>query len=190
MIGSHNSFTYLPAKNIVGKLTSLFWRCQKLTLSEQLERGVRCFDVRIRRSKKGNWEFAHGLAVLTSASEFYNHFAELDKYHCYVRIVFEDSGKNREKFELYRSLCRFLEDAYLNITFFEGRVKGTWEKIYTFKFEPVETVVQPVASMSGDWYGKILPGLWDYMNHNKSRKNIDNKNITLLDFITKEETWK
>lgn len=188
VVGSHNSFTYLQAKNIIGKLTSIFWRCQKLNLDEQLAAGIRCFDVRIRLSKAGNWEFAHGIAVLTSASEFYNYFEKLNENNCCVRIVFEDSGKSKKNYNKYLALCVFLEETYPNITFFEGRVKGTWEKLYHFIKEPIYLMVnQPVASMCS-WYGKIFPKLWDWFNHKKSRKALDiDADYNLFDFITEKE---
>lgn len=62
MIGSHNSMTYLPPKNILMRLFTPFWRCQNKTIKEQIDAGVEFFDLRVVWDKKLDcWQFAHGL---------------------------------------------------------------------------------------------------------------------------------
>lgn len=40
MIGSHNSMSYLPPKNLWGKITRLWNKCQDKTITEQYNNGV------------------------------------------------------------------------------------------------------------------------------------------------------
>ncbi len=64
MIGTHNSMTYLKAKSKVWEAIAGYWRCQDKTLSEQIDAGVRWFDIRVAydSNAKGSvyWKFAHG----------------------------------------------------------------------------------------------------------------------------------
>ena len=67
MIGTHNTFTYLPCDSKVVEGQSRFWRCQDMTISEQYKFGVRYFDIRIFRTVKNGrsvWQAAHGMAEL------------------------------------------------------------------------------------------------------------------------------
>ena len=41
MIGSHNSMSYLPPKNLWGKMTRPWNKCQNQNIREQYEAGVR-----------------------------------------------------------------------------------------------------------------------------------------------------
>lgn len=67
MIGSHNTMTYLKAESKVWESISGYWRCQDKTLDEQIEAGVRWFDIRIVYDNSAQtersvyyWKFAHG----------------------------------------------------------------------------------------------------------------------------------
>lgn len=61
MIGTHNSMTYLKAKNKVWEVIAGYWRCQDKNLGEQIEAGVRWFDIRIAYDEgTKSWVFAHG----------------------------------------------------------------------------------------------------------------------------------
>lgn len=69
MIGSHDSFTYLPAKSTIMNNITRFWRTQEKTIVEQYQLGVRFFDIRVKREIDENnhirWRVCHGLAELT-----------------------------------------------------------------------------------------------------------------------------
>lgn len=67
MIGTHNTFTYLPCDSKIVEGQSRFWRCQDMTIAEQYKFGVRYFDIRIFRTVKNGrtvWQAAHGMAEL------------------------------------------------------------------------------------------------------------------------------
>lgn len=61
MIATHNSGTGEESGGWLSRLFSVFAKCQNKTLVEQYKCGVRLFDLRIRKNKKGQWVFAHGL---------------------------------------------------------------------------------------------------------------------------------
>ena len=59
MIGSHNSMSYLPPKNLWGKITRLWNKCQDKTIEEQFNSGDDYFDIRINFYSDNNWHFVH-----------------------------------------------------------------------------------------------------------------------------------
>ena len=58
MIASHDTFTYDKPINLLFNLFSIFWRCQKLDIASQYNKGVRIFDIRVARHKD-KWVAAH-----------------------------------------------------------------------------------------------------------------------------------
>lgn len=67
MLGSHDTYTYLKANNILANAVSSFWRCQTLTIDEQYKIGARVFDVRVIHEEKDGmlwWRIGHGFAEL------------------------------------------------------------------------------------------------------------------------------
>lgn len=61
MIGSHDSFTYMAARNLLVNIFSGLWRTQDKSIEAQYKSGVRFFDIRLFRDGKV-WRAAHGLA--------------------------------------------------------------------------------------------------------------------------------
>lgn len=68
MLGSHNSFSCLPPKNLWGKITKLWGKCQSLNLQDQYDKGVRCFDIRLRRIEN-TWHIVHNRIDYGSCNE-------------------------------------------------------------------------------------------------------------------------
>ncbi len=55
MIGAHNTFTYLDAKNPSVNFVKKFWRCQTKSIYELYTNyGVRFFDIKIQRNDMKN----------------------------------------------------------------------------------------------------------------------------------------
>lgn len=96
MLATHNSFTYLPAKNPIVNLFSCLWRCQSLTLKSQYAFGVRYFDVRVAAEKTDNeriiFRLCHGRANLIMT---FSSIPALDTYlrrrypHAAYRLILE-----------------------------------------------------------------------------------------------------
>ena len=100
MIGSHNSMTYLPPKNPIFRLFTPFFRCQNMSLIEQIEEGVRFFDIRVAWSKRQKrWVFAHGIVTLggRNTAEVSEVFDLFERHRCSFRIILERGGKKTER---------------------------------------------------------------------------------------------
>lgn len=117
MIGSHNSMTYLPPKNILMRLFTPFWRCQNKTIKEQIDAGVELFDLRVVWDKKLDcWQFAHGLVrfgwkkgdPLSVGLE--PTLTLLEAHGCLYRIVLERGSEYDE--ERFKSWFGFGEDIW------------------------------------------------------------------------------
>lgn len=96
MIGTHNSFTYLPPKKKIFNLFSFLWRTQTKSISEQITLGVTYFDIRITRDyKECKWRVCHGLVdfnkTFYSIEHILNTFVPLK-----VRILLEKGNYNDE----------------------------------------------------------------------------------------------
>lgn len=60
MLGTHNSYTYLKAKNPFYEFFSFLWRTQDKPIGLQMIAGVNYFDIRVRRDGDV-WRICHGL---------------------------------------------------------------------------------------------------------------------------------
>lgn len=94
MIGTHNSYTFLPARKKLFEWFSFLWRTQVKSIAQQKEIGVTYFDVRVRRD--GNvWRGCHGLVdfnkTFKSIEEIISTF---NPYR--VRILLEKGNYNDE----------------------------------------------------------------------------------------------
>lgn len=90
MLATHNSGTGEPAKNLIHKIISPFSKCQDKTIKEQLEVGVRYFDLRVNK----NFMLCHGLwaskTSLEDAIKMLDEFPEVT----YYRVVIERQNAN------------------------------------------------------------------------------------------------
>lgn len=90
MIGTHDSYTFLPARKKLFEWFSFLWRTQVKSIAQQKEIGVTYFDVRVRRD--GNvWRVCHGLVdfdlTFKSIGEIVSIFSVYK-----VRIILEREG--------------------------------------------------------------------------------------------------
>ena len=90
MIGTHDSYTFLPAKKKLFEWLSFLWRTQVKNIAQQKEIGVTYFDIRVRRDGD-EWRVCHGLVdfnlTFKSIEEIVNIFSEYR-----VRIILERGG--------------------------------------------------------------------------------------------------
>ena len=77
MLGSHDSYTYMEARNPLVNAVSGTWRTQSKSINEQYKAGVRFFDVRVCRDGD-RWRCCHGAAefdkVFSSLKAICNYF--------------------------------------------------------------------------------------------------------------------
>ena len=192
-LASHNTMTYLKPSNVLLYPFRFIARCQKLSIDEQINHGVRLFDFRISFDKKGNPIFTHGLMKfkLPKGTTMHSILFKLDCLACkedvWVRII-NEKDKDYECFSLY---CNALERSYKNIKFYGGYNKKGWKLLYSFKNQPPK-VIDKYASWNNDvlnrgtgWlFDDIWPWIYAKLNNKKWRKKYANFNGFLMqDFI-------
>lgn len=77
MIGTHNSYTFLPAKNKFFEWFSFLWRTQTKNIIEQKKAGVTYFDIRVRRDKANKWRICHGIVDFAITFDTLREIADL-----------------------------------------------------------------------------------------------------------------
>ena len=187
VLGSHNSWSYLPPKQWWLRPFAFIAKCQNVDIKTQYEKyGVRCFDLRIKFD--GGTYIAHGFCKyrytkeqLTDDLLWLN-----DKKDCYVRVLHEIRRKreyNEEENLQFRVYCHFLEANFKNIKFWCGRNLYNWE--YDWYFDTEEpSCHENYASVSKY---KYLIGWWPWLYAKLCNKEIRNstykEDILLVDFI-------
>lgn len=192
-LASHNTMTYLKPSNILLYPFRFIARCQKLSLDEQINQGVRLFDFRISFDKKGNPVFTHGLMKfkLPKGISMHSILFQLDCLACkedvWVRII-NEKDKDYECFSLY---CNAIENSYKNIKFYGGYNKKGWKLLYSFKNQQ-PNVIDKYTSWNNDVFNRgtgwlfddIWPWIYAKLNNKKWRKKYANFDGFLMqDFI-------
>lgn len=207
-IGSHNSMSYLTVENKRLKLINKYFaQCQNKTIDEQLEKGIKCFDLRVynniikHKQKDGSfictskWNFAHGLINYDSKVILYDILHKLNKYAnenrdtIFVRLILEKTNSKYDKNQ-FKILCNYVETNYKYITFIGGYNKKDWELLYDFKLYDdnstnfIFDVTQFVSSMAYDahWYERFIPRLYAKRCNKINRLNLQT-GINLFDFV-------
>lgn len=130
MLGSHNTFTYLPPKNPIYNLFRALWRCQTKSIEEQYKSGTRFFDLRLIWSKKKEcWEVGHGLVKVKGISfkscdeikDYMSNFPETKYRVILERGSREDKARFKEEFLLLKDSDSSLVDVI---------VKDPWVVLY------------------------------------------------------------
>lgn len=155
MLGSHNSMTYLPITGW-GRVLRPWVRCQSLTLMEQYKRGVRYFDIRIRRDKTGQWRFCHNNVLLgDTVRGFADIFRVSQNAGVHFRFIYDIRRKPKDADVIRKYLAVFVR--YLQ---FERGVQidsaiCMWEWRELLSTRQV-TQHEFHASVSAPWYEYIL----------------------------------
>ena len=146
MLGSHNTFSYLPTNNLLRK----WGRCQEVSYIEQYNQGVRCYDVRVKFSKKGDFE--KSLTLVHNNIKYKGGWDTLKKFlffaesmKCSVRLILDvrkkpkDSGR---QISLFYNLVYFAQTV-LSIKVVEAIIYWNWGYI----IEPTVRIVEKHASV-------------------------------------------
>ena len=188
ILGSHNSWSYLPLTKWWMKPFAFMAKCQDYNIRQQYELcGVRCFDLRIKFNKDGNLVIAHGNATY----KYTRLDLEKDLYYlsnkgdCYVRVLHEIRNKKEHTdaaIEDFGNYCKYLEDTYRHIKFWCGRNLADWSMDYIFWHNPTcEELYSSVCppKLIDDWY----PKLYAKLNNKKNLAKGTDKDIMLIDFV-------
>lgn len=186
ILGSHNSWSFLPPKKWWQRLIAFTARCQRLTIREQYDFGVRCFDLRIR--------FIDGMAHIVHNDFDYGLFSgyrhDLKFLHdcgdVSVRVVHDVRTKKRytqEDVKAFKGFCDALERTYPRIKFWFGRNLYDWNVDYEFEYMPYCTEkYSSVCSprLIDDWW----PWLYAQRHNARIRQGTYRKDeILLIDYV-------
>lgn len=182
-LGTHNSLAYGEYKhsgfdNIKGKYS----RCQTLTVQEQYEKGVRMFDVRVRRDDDtGKPMAAHGMIGFETDVEECLSFLN-SKPNIFIRLMLENQNfiiedKRTKHFSWFKNeyVPHLLRD-YPNLKFVRGRAKYDDEKL-------VDIAEEPPYEQYVDKGGLTTPKDYAEDNNHKNKNKINYDTWSLFDFI-------
>ena len=188
IIGSHNSWSYLPTKKWWMKPFAFIARCQdKIILEQYCRYNVRCFDLRVRFSKHGQLIIAHGFAEYNINEEhLFDQLKMLNDFgDVVIRVIHEVRTKKQhseKRIQSFRTFCEYIVKQYPNIDFWCGRNLYNWGIDYEFQYKPsCEEKYASVCSpkLIDDWY----PKQFAKYNNKKIIKRGTNKDILLIDFV-------
>lgn len=203
-LGSHNSMSYLAPARWWMRPFRVFARCQKKSIREQIDCGVRCFDLRVSFDSSGRPRFSHGLVDFELPADFasgtslpdpsqrplHSVLELLEAYAMggdtfYIRLILEKEQRPGDIGRFYR-LCRYVEQDYPHLTFIGGVTKKGWELIYDFHDPVSETeIAQPIGSMAPDarWYERFIPILYVQRHKYRIPSQPSTTKIILCDFV-------
>ena len=197
ILGSHNSWSFLPPRKWWQKALAFTARCQRLNIQQQYEAGVRCFDLRLRRIN-GDWHVVHNSFDYANfdapyfdppftGPDVWKDLLWLDfKADCLVRVVHDvrrEKDYKEEDVREFMSVCHAIQRDFKHIKFWCGRNLYNWQVDYAFDFQPQCTeMYASVCSphLIDDWF----PLLYACRNNAWIRRE-DYKpdEVLLIDFV-------
>lgn len=187
ILGSHNSWSYLPVKRWWMKPIAFMARCQSVDIRKQYELGVRCFDLRIRSDKDGALQVAHGCVVydiglfaLMRVLSWLNKRGDV-----MVRVLHEVRNEGQYTSNarfLFADTCGYFVKQYPHIRFWCGRNLYDWQMDYDFgKYWTCE---EKYGSVSGrKWLYAWFPWLYARLHNREIREQGTAKEVLLIDFV-------
>ena len=140
MLGSHNTFSYLPAKSFLKSLLKKWWRCQDKDIATQYNAGLRYFDLRVNFDKKGKLQIVHNDVVFKIDKRgFLNEMTRLieamynNSDKVYFRIVLDERKMPKKVKEANQKVAYFLNfiqmfsATYPKITIDDVRIFWNWK---------------------------------------------------------------
>ena len=188
LLGSHNSWSYLPVAKWYMKPFAFMAKCQEVDIREQYEtHRVRCFDLRVKFDNNNKFVLAHGSAVYKyDTSKLLCDLNYINsKEDCYVRVIHEVRKKKEhtdKAMDSFSEFCNFLMKTFKHTKFWCGRNLYNWEYDYIFWYSP--TCEEKYASVCSpklidDWYPKLFA-----KRKNKAILEAGTgKEILLIDFV-------
>lgn len=142
--GSVNSLSYLKAKKWWHRPLSWAWRQQKNAIKQQIESGVKAFDIRVAPTKPNY--FFYPLDYIEAHSGLWQGACGKVRFKCnpnvairminekckgaIVSISLEEGCKT--DWNAFYDYCRLLKKSFRNITFIGGGYTPTGGRIYPF----------------------------------------------------------
>ena len=188
VIGSHNSWSYLPVRKWWMRPLRFMAKCQRVGINEQyVIHDVRCFDLRIR-FEGDRLVVAHGIIeYMCDYLKLISYLDYLDRQgDCYVRVIHE--VRTRKQWQksnpiMFADYCGKFEKLFPRIHFWCGRNLYDWTADYKFKGkdpscdEKYASVTNP--KLVDDWW----PWFYAWRKNKEIRKAGSDKDVLLIDYI-------
>lgn len=181
MIGSHNTLSYLPPKNLWGKITRPWNKCQDRTIEEQVNAGIEYFDIRIDFYNDGKWHFVHNRVDYGLVNN--DIWKYIGKTELSIRIIYDRRSKPKDVIlekQRFIDYLSYLKEEY-NINIDSAITYWDWKECC----DPFIRVKEFHASVSAKWYQYLLGCKWFANRYNNFSKaaNMCMNEVLLLDYV-------
>lgn len=190
---SHNTFSYAEPLQWWLRPFAFVARCQCKTLTEQVEAGVRIFDLRIRQNKNGEWIIAHNAFIYMRGIKVVYYLEQLDDMAresdlpVYVRVLHEvrNSRQARQSSSVaFNSLCDWMCHTYRHILFFGGQRTMDWRQDYVFPTVGDIDYIERHASVRWPKWLHWWPWLYARMHNEEIEKEYrEREDVVFIDFV-------
>lgn len=163
MIGSHNTFSYLPIKNKWLSFLKPWYECQEYDIITQINKDVRYFDIRIRFSKKGELQVVHNKIVFDiNEKQFWdimNNVKELTtklNTVLYFRVILDIRKKPNDELNQVYWFSQFINKFSQyneHIILVQAIVYWNWTII---DYISTPEIIEDHASVNAKWYEYML----------------------------------
>ena len=163
MIGSHNTFSYLPIKNKWLSFLKPWYKCQEYDIITQINKDVRYFDIRIRFSKKGELQVVHNKIVFDiNEKQFWdimNNVKELTtklNTVLYFRVILDIRKKPNDELNQVYWFSQFINKFSQyneHIILVQAIVYWNWTII---DYISTPEIIEDHASVNAKWYEYML----------------------------------
>lgn len=190
MIGSHNTFSYLPTKNIFKR----WGRCQEVNYIEQYIQGVRCFDVRVKFDTKKKVQFGEleRVQIVHNNITYQGGWSELNRFFafvaddCWVRLILDIRKKPKDAEKQQELFVRLIDYARntLGIKIAEAIVYWDW----SYEVSPKLKITENHASVTGNVGILKTPRMYAKNNNDlilaMNKEIVDSEDeVLLIDFV-------
>lgn len=189
MLGSHNSWKFLPVRRWWMRPLAFTARCQNLSIMQQYRAGVRLFDLRIKFLSDGTPVIAHGLIQYKYTTEQLHcdlHYLD-SKQDVTIRVIHEvrkESEYTQHSISCFQHFCADILKCYKHIRFCSFRNLYNYQRDYPGTTEDEPTCEECYSSVCppkiiDDWW----PWLYARLHNNKALAKGTDKEYLMLDFI-------
>lgn len=191
---SHNTFSYAEPLQWWLRPFAFVARCQDKTLTEQVEAGIRVFDLRIRQDKNGEWVIAHNAFIYTRGLDtierklgWLGNKAREGGYLVRVRVLHEVRNERQARQSssvAFNGLCACMECKYRHIMFFGGQRTMDWRQDYVFHTAGDIDYIERHASVRWPKWLHWWPWLYARLHNEKIEKEYrDKPDVVFIDFV-------
>ena len=189
MIATHNSGTGEPSQCWYHKLLIPFARCQRYNIEQQINKGCKLFDLRVRGRYNDVYDFhlCHGAwkskTTLSDALQIINKYGFTNNCEYKVIITFEGKLDYNDR-HIFTNIVQYLLLNYPKIQLAQIAVKKPkWDVLYT---DYITNIKQGFKCLDfSSWHTLIpIPWFWHKVYGNKiADKNSSDDCYILVDFL-------